>query len=90
MAHYNIYRDRVATTHPAFGHCMPSESLGRTEGMAVRIGDIGYASEGKFPHRLYLLSSGDASHVGISLPESHERACVHALAASGISERAGC
>jgi hypothetical protein len=50
MAHYNIYRDRIVTTHPAFGHCMPSESLVQTEGMAVRIGDIGYVSEGKFPH----------------------------------------
>ena len=72
MAHYTIYRDRLATTHPAFGHALwepgPDGGYG-----PVRIGDVGYVSEGKF-HRLFnaLLPSDDASHEGISLPEYHE------------------
>jgi len=72
MAHYDIYRDRLATTHPAFGHALwepdPEEGHG-----PVEIGDVGYVREGKF-NRLFnaLLPASDASHEGILLPEYYE------------------
>ena len=72
MAHYDIYRDRLATAHPAFGHALwePDPEVG--DG-AVEIGDVGYVREGKF-NRLFnaLLPASDASHEGIRLPEYYE------------------
>jgi hypothetical protein len=72
MAHYDIYRDRLATTHASFGYALwkPGPEAGYGP---VRIGDVGYVGEGKF-HRLFnaLLPLGDASHKGIPLPEYHE------------------
>jgi hypothetical protein len=64
MAHYDIYRDRLATTHAAFGHALWEPSPDGGYG-PVKIGDVGYVSEGKF-HRLFnaLLPSDDASHQG--------------------------
>jgi hypothetical protein len=72
MAHYDIYRDRLATTHAAFGHALWEPSPDGGYG-SVKIGDVGYVSEGKF-HRLFnaLLPSDDASHQGTPLPEYHE------------------
>ena len=62
MAHYDIYRDRLATAHPAFGHALwePDPEVGHG---AVEIGDVGYVREGKF-NRLFnaLLPASDASH----------------------------
>jgi hypothetical protein len=72
MAYYDIYRDRLATTYPAFGHALwepsPEERYG-----PVRIGDVGFVREGKF-YCLFnaLLPADDASHDGIPLPDSHE------------------
>jgi hypothetical protein len=66
MAHCDIYRERLATTYPLFGHALWEPS-------AVEIGDVGYVRQGKF-HRLFnaLLSAGHPSHHGIPLPEHHE------------------
>jgi hypothetical protein len=72
MAHYDIYRDRLATTHPAFGHALWEPSPEARYG-PVRIGDVGFVREGKF-YRLFntLLPADDASHEEIPLPDNHE------------------
>ena len=72
MAHYDIYRDRLATAHPAFGHALWEPDLEEGEGL-VKIGDVGYIREGKF-NRLFnaLLPASDASHEGIPLPEYYK------------------
>ena len=72
MAHHEIYRDRLATTHPSLGHALWQPSPDGGYG-PVRIGDVGYIREGKF-HRLLnaLLPSDDASHERIPPPECHE------------------
>jgi hypothetical protein len=72
MAHHDIYRERLATTYPAFGHALwepyPEEEHG-----PVQVGDVGYIRQGKF-HRLFnaLLSADDPSHHEVPLPEHHE------------------
>ena len=72
MAHWHIYRDRLATTYPAFGHALwePNPEVGQGP---VEVGDVGYVREGKFI-RLFnaLLPASDASHEGISLPEYYK------------------
>lgn len=72
MAHYDIYRDRLATTHPAFGHALWEPSPEARYG-PVRIGDVGFIREGKF-YRPFnaLLPADDVSHKGIPLPDNHE------------------
>ena len=70
--HYDIYRDRLAATYPAFGHALwdPNPEVGQDP---VKIGDVGYVHKGKF-NRLFnaLLSESDASREGIRLPEYYE------------------
>jgi len=72
MAHYDIFRDQLAITYPAFGHALwepcPDEGHG-----PVKIGDVGYIRQGKF-HRLFnaLLAANHPSHHGVALPEHHE------------------
>ena len=70
--HYDIYRDRLATTYPALGHALwaPNPQVGQGP---VKIGDVGYVREGKFI-RLFnaLLPASDASHEGIPLPEHYK------------------
>ncbi|KAI0001467.1 hypothetical protein BJV74DRAFT_882435 [Russula compacta] len=79
MAHYDIYRNQLATTHPAFGYALwepgPEGDYG-----PVEVGDVGYVREGKF-YRLFnaLRDADDASHEGIPLPEYHERLVPSAL-----------
>jgi hypothetical protein len=72
MAHYDIYRDRLATTHPAFGHALWDPNPEEEQG-PVKIGDVGYVREGKF-NRLFnaLLPANDPSYEGIPLPEYYE------------------
>lgn len=50
-AHYDIYRDRLTTTHPAFGHALWEPSPEARYG-PVRIGDVSFVREGKF-YRLF-------------------------------------
>ncbi len=71
MAHYDIFREQLAVTYPAFGHALWEPSPGQHG--PVQVGDVGYISEGKF-HRLFnaLLSADHPSHHGIPLPEYHE------------------
>ena len=74
MAHYIIYRDRFATTHPAFGHEALWEPSPEAKYGPVRIGDVGLVREGKF-YCLFnaLLAADDASHEGIPLlADNHE------------------
>lgn len=72
MGLYDIYRDRLATTHSAFGYALwgPSPEAGYGP---VRIGDVGFVSNGKFC-RLFnaLLPADDKSHKEIPLPDNHE------------------
>ena len=72
MAHYDIYRDQLADTYPAFGHALWEPSLDGEHG-PVKFGDVGYTRQGKF-HRLFnaLLPTDHPSHRGIPLPEYHE------------------
>jgi len=72
MAHYDIYRERLASTYPAFGHALWEPYPG-VELDPVEVGDVGYIRQGKF-HRLFnaLLSSDHPSHHGVPLPDHHE------------------
>jgi hypothetical protein len=72
MAHYDIYRDQLANTHPSFGHALWNPAPDGKYG-PVKIGDVGYVRDGRF-FRLFnaLLPADDPSHEGIRLPEYHE------------------
>jgi hypothetical protein len=76
MAHYDIFREQLAITYPAFGHALwePGPDHDGVHGRAnVTIGDVGYIRQGKF-HRLFnaLLSADHPSHHETPLPEHHE------------------
>jgi hypothetical protein len=72
MAHYDIFRDQLATKYSANGHALweprPRKGHGRVE-----IGDVGFIREGQF-HRLFnaLLSADHPSHKKLGVPEDHE------------------
>ncbi len=72
MAHYNIFRHRLSTKFPAYGHALWDPSPGKLYS-AVEVGDVGYIREGKF-HRLFnvLLPADDPSHQKLGVPEYHE------------------
>ncbi len=72
MAHYDIFREQLSVTYPAFGHALWEPSPGGQHG-PVQVGDVGYIRQGKF-HRLFnaLLSADHPSHHGIPLPEYHK------------------
>ena len=75
MAHYNIFREQLATRYTAFGYALwdPRPSPGRLYS-PVEIGDVGYVREGKF-YRLCnaLLPAEDPSHDLFGVPENHEQ-----------------
>ncbi|KAI9458114.1 hypothetical protein F5148DRAFT_332843 [Russula earlei] len=72
MAHYEIFREQLATKYPAFGHAL---WVPNSEGpdSCVEVGDVGYTREGKF-HRLYnaLLPANHPSHRKLGAPRDHE------------------
>ena len=74
MAHYNIFREQLAITYPAYGYALwePGPSSGRLY-RPVEVGDVGYVREGKF-HRLFnaLLPADDPSHL-FGVPEDYEQ-----------------
>jgi len=72
MAHYDIFRERLAITYPAFGYALWEPTPDEEHG-PINIGDVGYTRQGKF-YRLFnaLLSADHPSHQGIPLPEHHE------------------
>ena len=66
MAHYDIFRERLAIKYPAFGHALWEPDS------RVQVGDVGFIREGKF-ERLFnaLLPADDPSHE-LGVPEYHE------------------
>jgi hypothetical protein len=71
MAHYDVYREQLAVTYPAFGHALWEPCPGGQ--YPVEVGDVGYIHQGKF-HRLFnaLLPADHPFHHGTPLPEYHE------------------
>ena len=71
MAHYDIFRGRLAIKYPAYGHALWEPSPPRLS-CPVEIGDVGFIRLGRF-HRLFnaLLSADHPSHES-GVPEYHE------------------
>ena len=71
MAHYDVFRGRLATKYPAYGRALwePSPPM---LSCPVEIGDVGFIREGRF-HRLFnaLLATDHPSHK-FGVPEYHE------------------
>jgi hypothetical protein len=72
MAHYDIFRQELATKYPAYGHALWEPSPGVLY-PPVEIGDVGFIRQGKF-HRLFnaLLPADHPSHQNFGVPEHHE------------------
>ena len=71
MADYDIFRERLATKYPSYGHAL-WEPRPRNPNRPVQIGDVGLVRRGKF-HTLFnaLLSADDPSQE-LGVPEYHE------------------
>jgi hypothetical protein len=71
MADYDIFRGRLATKFPSYGHALWEPSPPKLN-CPVEIGDVGFIREGRF-HRLFnaLLSADHPSHE-LGVPEYHE------------------
>jgi hypothetical protein len=80
MAHYDIFRDLLATKYPAYGHALWEPSPG-TLYSAVEVGDVGFVRDGQF-RRLFnaLLPADHPSHENLCIP-SYEP-----LAIPGVAE----
>jgi hypothetical protein len=76
MADYDIFRERLATKYPSYGHALwePDPRSPFNPDRPVQVGDVGFVRRGKF-YRLFnaLLPEDDPSHVLAGVPESHER-----------------
>ena len=72
MAHYDIYRDQLAITHPSLGHALWNPAP-QGQYSPVKVGDVGFVRFGRF-FRLFnaLLPADDPSHRDTNLPEYHE------------------
>ena len=72
MAHYDIFREELATKYSAYGYALWEPSPGELYGRA-EAGDVGYIRAGKF-HRLFnvLLPKDHPSHANFGTPEHHE------------------
>ena len=66
----DIFRDRLATTYPRYGHALWNPSPTRSD-RPVEVGDVGFIRWGTF-HRLFnaLLPADDPSHE-LGLPEEY-------------------
>jgi hypothetical protein len=71
MAHYDIFREQLASKYPAFGHAL-WDPKPRNPNRPVQVGDVGFIRMGKF-QRLFnaLLPADDPSHE-FGVPEDHE------------------
>ena len=67
MAHFDIYREQLATTHSQHGYALWSPT-------PVEVGDVGLIRNGKF-HRLFnaLRPEGHPSNIRFGVPEFHEQ-----------------
>ena len=70
MAHYDIFRDLLATKYPAYGHALWEPSPGRLYS-AVEVGDVGFVRQFR---RLFnaLLPADHPSHRNFGVPTSYE------------------
>jgi hypothetical protein len=72
MAHYDIFREQLASKHHAFGVAL-WEPNPRYPDRPVQVGDVGFIRRGKF-YRLFnsLLPKDDPSHDEFGVPDDHE------------------
>jgi hypothetical protein len=72
MAHYDIFRQELATRYPGYGHALWEPSPGPLF-PPVEVGDVGFIRRGKF-HRLFnaLLPADHPTHRNFGVPEHHE------------------
>jgi hypothetical protein len=72
MAHYDIFRQRLAIKCPAYGYALWEPSPGEHY-PTVQVGDVGFIRRGKF-HRLFnaLLPAEHPSHQRFGVPDHHE------------------
>ncbi|KAI0289863.1 hypothetical protein BC826DRAFT_970762 [Russula brevipes] len=72
MAHYDIFRQKLAIRFPSYGHALWEPSPGDLY-PPVQIGDVGFICRGKF-HRLFnaLLPADHPSHQNFGVPEHHK------------------
>lgn len=70
MAHYDVFRERLAIKYPALGHALWDPRPTNPD-RSVQVGDVGFTREGRF-HRLFnaLLPADDPSHY-YGVPEYH-------------------
>jgi hypothetical protein len=72
MAHYDIFRDQLATRFSAHGYALWEPSP-VDPSLPTSIGDVGYINEGRF-YRLFniLLPADDSSHLEYGVPANHQ------------------
>ncbi|KAI0255839.1 hypothetical protein BJV78DRAFT_577835 [Lactifluus subvellereus] len=72
MAHYDIFREELATKYSAYGYALWEPSPGELYDR-VEVGDVGYIRAGKF-HRLFnvFLPKDHPSHANFGTPEYHK------------------
>jgi hypothetical protein len=72
MAHYDIFRQKLAIKFPSYGYALWGPSPGE-HSPTVQVGDVGFIRRGKF-HRLFnaLLPADHPSHERFGVPDNHE------------------
>jgi hypothetical protein len=69
---YDIFREELGISYPAFGHALWDPSPGDLY-PPVEVGDVGFIREGKF-NRLFniLLPANHHTHQNFGVPEHHQ------------------
>jgi hypothetical protein len=72
MAHYDIFRHKLAIKYPAYGYALWEPSPGE-DSPTVQVGDVGFIRRGQF-NRLFnaLLPADHPSHERYGVPDHHE------------------
>jgi len=66
MAHYDIFRERLAMKYPAFGHALWEPDS------PVQVGDVGFIREGRFERLFNALLPEDDRSQEFGVPEHYE------------------
>lgn len=73
MAHYDIFRHRLAIKYSAYGHALWEPSSGDSN-LPLEVGDVGFVRDGRFHHLFnVLLPADDPSHEKFHTPEYHQQ-----------------